>query len=378
MKVLHIINGLGDGGAEGVLVRLCTYDKVNEHIVVSLLNHGKYGAELKMKGIDVHCLELGSFLKFVFGFFKLVRIIRLAKPDIVQTWLYHSDLFGGIASYFAGVRRVIWCVRNGDLISGKTKRTTILIVNTLAKISYLVPSRIVVCSLKARETHELLGYNRSIMSCIPNGYDLGRFCFDKGGRESFRSGWGVPFDAKLIGMVGRYDPVKDHENLLLAISILNRRNISFFCVLVGEDLDESNQEINRMICELEIQNRVILAGQKNDVPAVMSALDLHVLSSCTEAFPNVVAEAMACETPCIVTDVGDSGHIVGNAGWIVPPQNAQALAEGIELALASLNSANLDEIKKRARARIIANFGMDSMVSSYQAIWQEVISECAD
>ena len=150
---------------------------------------------------------------------------------------------------------------------------------------------------------------------------------DKSGRESFLVVVGSPFDVKLIGMVGRYDPLKDHENFLLAISILNRRNISFFCVLVGEGLDESNQEINGIINDLEIQNRVILAGQKNDVPAVMSALDLHVLSSCAEGFPNVVAEAMACET-LYCYRCYDSRHIVGNAGWIVPPQNAQARLKG--------------------------------------------------
>ena len=97
-------------------------------------------------------------------------------------------------------------------------------------------------------------------------------------------------------------------------------------MLVGRGMTGENAELAALIERLGLAERIVLAGPSDDVPAVMNGLDVHVLSSCAEGFPNVVAEAMACSAYCVVTDVGDAAFIVGETGIVVPPEQPEALA----------------------------------------------------
>ena len=107
----------------------------------------------------------------------------------------------------------------------------------------------------------------------------------------------------------------------------------------------------------------------------MNELDIHILPSAYgEGFPNVVAEAMACETPCIVTDVGDSSFIVGNTGWVTPPNNPNLLAKTIYAAISELGTDNWDLRRKDARLRIEKNFNIINIVESYNELWNKVKS----
>ena len=174
----------------------------------------------------------------------------------------------------------------------------------------------------------------------------------------------------VLGMVGRYDPAKDHNNLLLALSHLKSKNLEFKCLLVGKSLSTENKELFDRLTQLDLLNNVILLEQRTDIPAVMNAIDIHILSSYSEAFPNVLAEAMACGTPCVTTDVGDAKLIVGDSGWIVPPRAPEALAAAIEAAVNEHNiSTKWRERKELARQRIVANFSVDKMVESYKKVW---------
>ena len=128
--------------------------------------------------------------------------------------------------------------------------------------------------------------------------------------------------------------IRDRHTLVL----LAKKGLEFRCVLVGTGMSRENQQLAKLIRQLSLEDRLILTGPRNDIPDVMNALDLHVLSSAGEAFPNTVAEAMACGTPCVVTDVGDAALIVGDTGWIAPPQNPAALAERVEQGLVTLQS----------------------------------------
>jgi glycosyltransferase involved in cell wall biosynthesis len=134
-------------------------------------------------------------------------------------------------------------------------------------------------------------------------------------------------------------------------------------------MDEKNGELSAMIDEMGLHTRILLAGSQNDIPAVMNALDLHVLSSASEAFPNVVAEAMACGTPCVVTDVGDAALIVGPTGWVAPPQDSVQLAGRIEEARVALDGPGREEFSHRCRSRIVDNFDLRRMVDAYESVW---------
>lgn len=371
MKVLHVITGLGDGGAEAVLCRLIENDDGNEHFVVSLTSEGKYGALLRERGVNVVVLSMPRGRATVRGLWQLWRHLRSVRPNVVQTWMYHADLLGGVAARLAGVP-VVWGIRHTTLDPARSSRLTIAVARVCAWLSRLVPRRIVACAQSALRVHGALGYDAQRMVVIPNGYDVKRFCPDQEARRRLRAEWGVAPDVPLIGMVARWDPCKDHAVLVQALVQLRERGVRFDAILVGHGVDPSNTVLREWVDRCDLQGRVRLLGPRGDIPAVMSVLDVHVLSSLAEAFPNVLAEAMACGTPCVTTDVGDAAIIVGKMGWVVPPKNSEALADALQDALEAMASqGSWLERKKACRARIAEHFSIESMVRRYVAVWEE-------
>jgi glycosyltransferase involved in cell wall biosynthesis len=370
MRIIHIITGLNDGGAEAVLYRLSTNDSTQKHCVISLMDAGKYGPYLQQAGVEVHCLNMSQGRVTLRGLWRLWSLIKALKPQVVQTWMYHADLIGGVAARMAGVKAVFWGIHHTTLEQGKSKRSTIYVARLCALLSRWVPSKIICCANKAVEVHADLGYAAHKLLVISNGYDLGRFCPDSETRNSLRSEWGIAYTMPLLGMVGRFDPQKDHKGLIDALGQLKQSGQLFKFVLVGNSLTETNQELAGWIDTQNLRDQIILLGLRSDIPAVMNALDLHVLSSSTEAFPNVLAEAMACGTPCVTTDVGDAALIVGETGWVVPARNPPALAQAMASALSMRTDAAAWTTRQQvARAYIEENYSLDAMVRAYQAVW---------
>ncbi|MFE8073382.1 glycosyltransferase [Marinobacteraceae bacterium S3BR75-40.1] len=370
-KVVHVITGLNDGGAEGVLARLCLHSKQAQHVVVSLMDAGKYGPLLAEAGVAVHCLGMKSGIPSAFKFIKLIRLIKSEDPDVVQTWMYHADLLGGIAARLAGVRRVFWGIRRSSLEKGKSSRLTLWLARSCALLSKWVPEKVICCANKALTVHAEVGYQKSKLLVIPNGYDLAQFKSDCTLSESVRIEFCLGSDLFVLGNVARFDPLKDHSNLLQALAQVAEQRCNFRCLLVGRGMSTDNAVLKAGIFELGLQEKVILAGQRRDIPAIMNALDLHVLSSCSEGFPNVLAEAMACGTPCVTTNVGDALEIIGDAGLCCPPSNPKALADVI---LKMHNEwQDSPEAWQRHRAasaqRIADRFSIGGMVARYEACW---------
>ena len=371
MKVLHIITGLGDGGAEHALFKICKYDVLNKHIVVSLTGPGKYYSLLKKIGIKVYYLNFNffSFIKFFF----LIKLIRTLKPDIVQTWLVHADFIGGIAARLSGKNNILWNIRYSNLERDKAKLTTILIIKVLALLSYFVPRIIITVSKRAKKIYEIAGYNSKIIKYIPNGYDLSILRVNETEKINFRKKINYRNRIPLIGNVARFDPQKDHLNLLKALNLIKNKKINFKCIFVGFNVDNKNIELLSNIKKLKLSNHIKLLGQKKKISEVMNAIDIHVLSSSYgEGFPNVIAESMACGTPCVVTDVGDSARIVGKTGWVVPSNNPKKLADAIEKALNEHSTLKWTKRCFKARLRIKENFSITNMINSYNKTWSKV------
>ena len=371
MKVVHIITGLGDGGAEHALFKICKYDILNKHSVISLKGPGKYFSLLKKNGIKVYCLNLRFFS--IHKLILLIKLLRSLKPDIVQTWLVHADFLGSIAARIAGIKNIVWNVRYSNIEIGKAKLTTILIIRILSMLSYLIPKFIITVSKKAKKIYEIVGYNKKIFKFISNGYDLTILKINKLQKINFKKKIKIKKQIPLIGNVARYDPQKDHLNLLNALSLIQSKKINFFCVLVGSNMDQNNIELISEIKKLKLSNHVKLLGQKDNISEVMNGLDVHVLSSSYgEGFPNVVAESMACGTPCIVTDVGDSAFIVDKTGWVVPPKNSIKLSKAIEKALYEKSTVKWNKRCNKARLRVKENFSIGKMIKLYNKVWNKV------
>ncbi len=375
LRVLHVITGLGQGGAESVLFRLATYPEAGvEHTVISLTDEGIYGERLRAAGVAVRALGMKRGRVTLGGFMELRRLIADARPDAVQTWMYHADLIGGLAARLAGVRAIAWGIRNSGEHLERSSRSARLVLRACALLSGRVPKAIVCAAQKAAQRHADKGYRRDRLVVISNGYDLSRYAPDAAARARARAEWGVVGDAPVIGCVARWDPLKDHANLLRAVAALVRdgRDAGLRCVLIGRGMTADNPELGALIDRLGLRERLVLAGPSDDVPAAMNGLDLHVLSSCAEGFPNVVAEAMACGVYCVVTDVGDAAYIVGDTGVVVPAEQAEALARGIETALREVAARGRERAGEPARARVLEHFDLARMVQSYIAVWRRI------
>lgn len=341
-----------------------------QHHVVSLMDGGKYGALLEERCVPVSCLDMPRGKVTVSGLWKLRQLIRQFKPDVVQTWMYHADLVGGLVARLAGHRNIVWGIRHTTLVQGESRRSTILVAKLCARLSRLVPRKIVCCAQKAREVHATLRYDNSRMRVIPNGYDLSVFQPNSDVGLRLRQDLGIEAAEPLIGFVARYDPQKDHDNLLQALARLKQQGCCPKCLLVGTGLDAGNTPLMQRIASLGLADRVILLGRRGDIPAVMNALDVHVMSSSFgEAFPNVLAEAMACGTPCVSTDVGDAAFIVGETGRVVSPRDPDALSKAISEFLAERGSPAWEARKDAARNRVAERFTIERMIQSYHEVW---------
>lgn len=372
ITVMHVISNLYDGGAEGALYRLCVHSPGFKHVVVCMMDEGKYGPMLEAAGISLHCLRMPQGKPTIQGVLHFWRLLRRVRPNVVQTWMYHADLMGGVMARLSGVRKVFWGIRHGNLTPGTVKSSTIKVAKFCALLSTWVPTRIVSCSQQAMEAHTSIRYAANRMTVIPNGYELSRYAPDLPARSRLRSEWGIANDVFLLGMVARFDPQKDHANLLAAVQQLRQQGKAFHCVLVGTGIEAENMQLQNLLRTFGVADVISLLGRRDDVPAVMNALDLHVLSSLGEAFPNVLAEAMACGTPCVTTDVGDAADIVGDTGWVVPPQDPTALACGVAQAQESWEGSPVlwSACQQAARARIAQHFSIEKMVAAYAAVWE--------
>jgi glycosyltransferase involved in cell wall biosynthesis len=367
-QIAHIITSLDEGGAEAALYRLCCHGPRGRQRVVCLMSEGKYGPLLRQAGVQVNCLGLRRGQLSARAMLRLWRLLRRLQPDLVQTWMYHSDIFGGLVARLAGVPRVVWGVRTSQLDASVVSRSTLLLRRICALLSWLVPDRIVCCAERASLVHRQLGYPADRLVVIPNGYDLDALQPDPATGARLRSQIGLSAAGPLLAMVARFDPQKDHRTLLKALALLRADGLTPHCLLVGSCMDASNATLQAWLQQLGVAPQVHLLGSRRDVAAVMSAATLHVLSSAVEAFPNVLAEAMACGVPCVATDVGDSGLIIGSTGWLVPPRDPRALADALALALRE-SDASYRARCLAARERIATRFSVGLMVDRYMGLY---------
>lgn len=370
-----MITGLENGGAEAVLYRMVTEDKENRHSVVSLQGRGYYGRLLEEKGVEAIYLNMPKGKITLSGLFKCYRFLRISSADIVQTWMYHADLVGGILAYVAGNKNVIWGIHNTNLDPDKTSWQTRLVVKINAILSEILPRIIISCSFCGREEHVKRGYPLSKFSVVPNGYNLKDFRRLPSAREEVRRSLGISDDIFLLGMVARFDPQKDHQNLISALKSFSMNTTSNWkCLLIGSGMTNENELLHHWIEQAELGGKIIMLGQQKEITNYMNALDVHVLSSSGEAFPNVLCEAMACETPVITTNVGDAAMIVGEKGWVVHPKNPQALASAmLDAKVTYHDSEKWNSLKRSSRERIQNHFSLSKMILNYSQVWKTLL-----
>ncbi len=371
MKVVHVIAGLGVGGAELVLKRLvlAAHDSryFAQHSVVSLGEQGVVGAQLREAGVPVESLGIRSTRHVPSAVLRLRNRLLTLKPNVVQTWMYHGDLLGGVAAHLAGIAGVVWGVRASALIDG-TPRTTRIARWSCARLSSRIPAVIVCAAEAARRAHVAFGYDASRMVVIPNGFEIPAQA-KHAGVAAFRALLGWSADELVIGTVGRFDPYKDFPNFVASAVLVAKREPRARFLMIGSGLDENNAKLMSWIVRAGLGSRFALLGTRGDIPACMAAMDVFVLPSRSEGFPNVVGEAMAMGVPCVVTDVGDAALLVGKTGEVVVPENAEALSIAI-CRLLALPDSERRSLGRQARSRIEAEFSMGCALERFAAVYE--------
>lgn len=372
-KAIHIVSGLGDGGAEAALYRMVISNTDEESTVISLSNKSKYGKLLEEKGVTVHALELSFNLYIFFKLYKLYKILRRIQPDVIQTWMYHADLVGGVIGRLSGIKNIIWGVYCTNFVLGETKILTILVIFINSILSRFIPKKIIFCAEEGLRVHKKYGFSRKKLIYIPNGLPHETFTIDTQLNTSLRKENNIKDSDIILGIVGRYSPMKDHLNFIKALGLMLKMKINFTAIFIGENLDIQNHTLVSQIKRYGLEEKVRLLGPRQDIPQLMNLMDLNILSSSFgEGQPTVLCESMLSGTPCISTDIGDSAVIVGDYGWIVPPSDPQKLSDQILKALETMK----DEVKWNERVlggreHIITKFTIEAMHESYLKVWKE-------
>jgi glycosyltransferase involved in cell wall biosynthesis len=378
IRVLHIINDLSVGGAEMMLYKLLSGadSRRFSSAVISLGRRSTLDARLAALGVPVYHIDMRPARVPTPGqLWRLVAAVRRLKPDLIQGWMYHSCLAAQLSRVAAARRApVLWSIHSCNNDLALEKRLTAALIRLCGRLSAR-PAKIIYVSEASRRQHEAMGYCPENSCVIPNGFDTTHFAPSTEARATVRAELGVSEDHLLIGLIGRFHPMKDHLNFLRAASLLSKDYHAARFLLVGREVDADNQALRRLIVRWGLDSRAHLLGERGDIPRLIAASDICSLSSSYgESFPLVVGEAMACGVPCVVTDVGDAAKLVGSTGLVVPPRNSEALAEAWR-ELIRLGSDGRAQLGEAARERVRENFLLASVIAQYEALFRLVLQK---
>jgi len=366
IRIVHLITGLGSGGAENMLYKLIKYSDKSKyyHEVISLMDEGIIGKRIRDEGVKIHSLNVSKANIFK----SILNARRICKDfDIINTWLYHADIFGFLIAKILLTKKLIWNIRHSNLDKDANKSRTLMIVKINALLSKKLDC-ITFNSNKALETHLTIGYKNKDTIVIPNGFELDKFSFNEEKREILRRSLNIVKENKALITVGRWDIQKDYETLFKALNEIKNEHANFKMIMVGTKLDEHNRELCDLALQYDLREELMLLGRRNDISELLSAADCYISSSLGESFSNSIGEAMACALPCIVTDVGDSKQIVGETNYVVNAKDFKGLAEAIGRFLEKSESPR----NFNSRNRIVENFDIKKVVKDYERNYQDI------
>jgi glycosyltransferase involved in cell wall biosynthesis len=364
IEVVFLIRSLHRGGSERQLTALARLlDRRRFRVtVITFYSGGPFEREL-MDG-DVRLISLGKRSRWdlLRAVRRLAAELRAIRPDIVHAYLVEPNLLALALKPLFPSTKVVWGIR--------ASRMDLARYDWFARVNFRLQAfaarfadRIIVNSQAGRDYHVARGFPAAKCLVIPSGVDTARFKPDRAAGKAKRQAWGIGDDTVLVGLVGRLDPMKDHRTFLEAAALVAREDPATRFVCVGGGAPDEAAELRKLADEYRIGPRVTWAGECDDMPDVYNALDIACSASSGEGFPNAIGEAMACGVPCVVTDVGDSAILVGNTGIVVPPNDPQALAEGLSKCKGSLRLAPA----ANPRSRIEHDFDVSALVDRTEA-----------
>ena len=235
-------------------------------------------------------------------------------------------------------------------------------------LSYFGPDRIICNSFRGTKVHKDIGYCRKKIKIIGNGFETSKYRPNKDNYFRLRKELNLTPDCLIVGMVARFHPQKNHMGFLESARIIQESIPDAHFVLCGKDVSNDNKMLTERVRELKLVN-VHFLGLRHDIESLNAGFNIAVSNSTTgEGLPNVIGEAMACGVPCIATDVGDSGYLIGNTGTIVSPDNPKLMAKAC-IDLLKKDGHFRKRLGESSRSRIIENFSIKSIVKEYENLY---------
>ena len=329
MKILYVITGLGQGGAERVVCDLA--DKMYEkgHQVKIAYLTGEVLTRPNTTNIELIKVNLNNMILLIPAYIKFKKIIEKYQPDVVHSHMVHANILARLIRTTTPMAKLI-CTAHNSNEGGCIRKLAYRITHNLADLTTNV-SRTAVSSFEIDRAVPKGG-----MKCVYNGVDFNSFMYNSSAREEIIKELTLKIDRKIILAVGRFNEQKNYPNLLKAVSYLKKHTTEDFLLLIAGD-GELREEIEALIVELDISDEVILLGRRNDIPTLMSACDVFVLSSDYEGLPTVLIEALACQAQVVSTEVSGVHEIVGTYGKIVPTKTPISLASAVKDRLQNSN-----------------------------------------
>lgn len=340
--------------------------------VVTMSSDGPMSEGIRALGVGVHSLGSGRASPSLGGIVTLARWVRGARPEIIQGWMYHGNALTVPLKVLLPGAAVAWNVRC-DFRAASFSSAVRVSAKTCAIFSRHVPDVIVFNSLRACESHRRIGYRAREVRVIPNGFDLKRFRPSEEARAKLRECLRLTPETEIVGMIARFMPrEKDHGTFLEGARRLLRSRARVRFLLCGPGMSADNGVLVSEIEARGLNGCVHLLGERRDISEVTAGLDVASLVSHLEGFPNVVGEAMACGVPIVATDVGDCRDIIGDAGIVVPPRDAEALAEAWRRLLEAGREGR-ERIGRRGRERVAALYDLDRVARQYEELYEDLV-----
>lgn len=329
MKILYVITGLGQGGAERVVCDLANSMFEKGHEVKIAYLTGNVLTKPIHSEIELVNINLNSLMSLPLAYQKLSKTIKNYQPDIVHTHMIHANLFTRLVRIIIPIKKLI-CTAHSANEGGKLRMGLYRMTHFLSDITTNVSN------VASNAYVEKKAVPKNGIITIYNGVNFNNFKYDSLARLNIETELYLESGTKIILAVGRFHYAKNYPNLLNAINIFKENYPFSFKLLIAGD-GELRIEIEKLIHQLDLSNEVILLGRRNDIPKLMSACDVFVLSSDYEGLPTVLIEALGCQAHVISTQVSGAQEIISDYGSIVPVKNPELLSKAIKDTLSNQN-----------------------------------------
>ena len=363
MKIAFVIDKVNYGGAERQLVELLKgIDKTRFDISLIIFVKGGdlWGEIHQIAGVKVVCLHRKHRWDIFSVIIRLFKAIKSIRPNVIHGYMLGTNELCFILARLLNIK-VVWGIRNSNI--------DFLDFDWFTRLKFLIGTwmsryvdLMIANSESGKNDHIVRGYSENNWRIIPNGINITRFYPNRPVGEEMRSEWGIKKDSVVIGIVGRIHPMKDHTTFLKAAAMFLKERGDAFFICIGTGSDSYKRKLHDLENKLNISHRTIWTGTVDNMCRVYNVLDVLSSSSAYgEGFSNAIGEAMACGVLCVVTDVGDSGTVLGDAGFVIPPRNQMALVEGWKRIL-NLSEKERTNLSIFARNRIKNLYSLDNMV----------------